>query len=198
VAPPELPCAGRRVPLHRSLFCALPWAVRAWRRLDQAAAASTWPPPYSGCCSPLHDDHDHLDLGYLSIKGLSSACGTHQFLLQSQHSRHHDVVTAGDVSSSDSTFDLFSSLTVCGAPTIVVGDVRVYLIDYILCIINDHICRIIFGRIDIIYNRLSYVSRCTLPLKTLVLCIYQPRCTIQYNQQPIIICNLFFLHKRLT
>jgi hypothetical protein len=38
---------------------------------------------------PLHDfnDHDHLDLGYLGIKGLSSACGTHRFLLQSQHTR---------------------------------------------------------------------------------------------------------------
>jgi hypothetical protein len=32
---------------------------------------------------PLHgfDDHDHLDLSYLGIKGLSSACGTHRFLL---------------------------------------------------------------------------------------------------------------------
>jgi hypothetical protein len=30
------------------------------------------PPP------PLHDfdDHNHLDIGYLGIKGLSSACGT--------------------------------------------------------------------------------------------------------------------------
>jgi hypothetical protein len=56
-----------------------------------------------------------------------------------------------------------------------VGDVRVYLIDYILCIINGHICRAIFGRIDIMYNRLSYVSRCNLPLKTLILCIYQSR-----------------------
>jgi hypothetical protein len=37
---------------------------------------------------PLHDfdDHDHLDLDYLGIKGLSSICGTHRFLLQSQHS----------------------------------------------------------------------------------------------------------------
>jgi hypothetical protein len=35
--------------------------------------------------APLHDfdNHDHLDLGYLGIKGLSSACGTRRFLLQS-------------------------------------------------------------------------------------------------------------------
>jgi hypothetical protein len=34
---------------------------------------------------PLHDfdDHDHLNLGYFVIKGLSSACGAHRFLLQS-------------------------------------------------------------------------------------------------------------------
>jgi hypothetical protein len=38
------------------------------------------------------DDHNHLDLG---IKGLSSACGTHQFVLQSQHTRHHGAATAG-------------------------------------------------------------------------------------------------------
>jgi hypothetical protein len=46
--------------------------------LFNTAAASTWPPPYSSC-RPLHDfdNHDHLDLGYLGIKGLSSACGTH-------------------------------------------------------------------------------------------------------------------------
>jgi hypothetical protein len=44
-----------------------------------------------------HDfnDHDHLDLGYLGIKGLSSACGTHRFLLRSQHMRPHDAATAG-------------------------------------------------------------------------------------------------------
>jgi NADH dehydrogenase FAD-containing subunit len=36
--------------------------------------------------------------------------------------------------------------------------VRVYLIDYIFCIINYHICRDIFGRLYILYNRLSYIS----------------------------------------
>jgi hypothetical protein len=50
------------------LFRALPWAVRAWQCPDQAAAASTWLPPYSGCPPPpVHDFDDHLDLG---IKGL--------------------------------------------------------------------------------------------------------------------------------
>jgi hypothetical protein len=43
---------------------------------DQAATLLGLPPP-------LHDfdDHDHIDLDYLGIKGLSSACGTHRFLL---------------------------------------------------------------------------------------------------------------------
>jgi hypothetical protein len=63
-------------------------------------------------------DHVHLDLGYLGFKGLSFACGTRRFLLQSQHTHHHDTATAGDVSSSDSTFCLFSSLTVYGAPAV--------------------------------------------------------------------------------
>jgi hypothetical protein len=30
----------------------LSWAVRAWRRPDQAVVASTRPPPYSGCHPP--------------------------------------------------------------------------------------------------------------------------------------------------
>jgi hypothetical protein len=60
--------------------------------------------------------------------------------------------------------------------------VRVYLVDYIFCIIDCHIYRDIFGRIDIMYYRLSYVSRGVLPLKTLVLYIYRPRDIIQYNQ----------------
>jgi hypothetical protein len=53
------------------------------------------------------------------------------------------------------------------------GDVRVYLVDYIFCIIDCHICRDIFGRIDIMYCRLSYVSRSVLLFKTLVLYIYR-------------------------
>jgi hypothetical protein len=160
--------------------------------------SSSMSPPLPGrhptwVAAPLHDfdDHDHLDLGYLGIKGLSSACGTRRFLLQSQHSCHHDVATAGDISSSDSTFDLFSSLTVCGAPTVTAGDVRVYLVGYILCIIDCHICRDIFGRIDIMYYRLAYVSRSALPLRTLVLYIYRPRGTIQYNQQLYVIYSSY-------
>jgi hypothetical protein len=89
----------------------------------------------------------------------------------------------GDASSLDSTFDLFSSLTVCSAPVMTAGDVRVYLVGYIFYIIDCHICRDIFGRIDIMYFRLPYVSRGVLPLKTLVLYIYRSRDTIQYNQQ---------------
>jgi hypothetical protein len=125
-------------PLRRSmlLLCALD---RNGQVLFDAVAASIRPPPPlpgrhpTRVAAPLHDfdDHDHLDLGYLGIKGLSAACGTRRFLLQSQHSRHHDAATAGDVSSSDSTFDLFSSLTVCGASAVTVGDVRVYLVGYI-------------------------------------------------------------------
>jgi hypothetical protein len=64
-----------------------------------------------------------------------------------------------------------------------VNNVRVYLVGYIFCIIDCHICRDIFGRIDIMYCRLPYVSRGDLFLKTLVLCIYRPRGTMQYNQQ---------------
>jgi hypothetical protein len=89
----------------------------------------------------------------------------------------------GDVSSLDFTFDLFSSLIVCGAPAVTAGDVRVYLVGYIFCIIDYHICQDIFSRIDIMYYRLSYVSRGGLPLKTLILYIYRPRDTMQYNQQ---------------
>jgi hypothetical protein len=36
------------------------------------------------------------------------------------------------VSSLDSTFDLFFSLTVCGVFAVTVADVRVYLVGYIL------------------------------------------------------------------
>jgi hypothetical protein len=46
------------------------------------------------------------------------------------------------------------------------GVVIVYLVGYIFCTIDYHICQDIFGRIDIMYCRLSYVSRGVLPLKT--------------------------------
>jgi thymidylate synthase len=51
-------------------------------------------------------------------------------------------------------------------------DIRVYLIGYIFCIIDYHIYRNIFDRIDIMYYKVSYVSGCVLPLKTFVLYIY--------------------------
>jgi hypothetical protein len=44
--------------------------------------------------------------------------------------------------------------------------VRVYLVGYIFCIIDYHICWDVFGRIDIMYCSLSYVSRAVLSLKT--------------------------------
>jgi hypothetical protein len=87
-------------------------------------------------------------------------------------------MTAGDGNSSDSTFGLLSSLTICSAPTVTAGDATVYFVDYILCILYYHICQNIFGRIDIIYCILLYVSGCVLPLKTLVLYIYRPRGTM--------------------
>jgi hypothetical protein len=61
------------------------------------------------------------------------------------------------------------------------GDVRVYLVGYIFCIIDCHICRDIFGRIEIMYCRLLYVFGGVLLLKTLVLYIYRLRDTMQYN-----------------
>jgi hypothetical protein len=36
--------------------------------------------------------------------------------------------------------------------------VRVYLVGYIFCIIDYHICRDIFGMLYILYNRLPYMS----------------------------------------
>jgi hypothetical protein len=38
------------------------------------------------------------------------------------------------------------------------NNVRVYLVGYIFCIIDYHICRDIFGRLYILYNRLPYMS----------------------------------------
>jgi hypothetical protein len=64
----------------------------------------------------------------------------------------------------------------------VVHIVRVYLVGYIFCIIDYHICQDIFGRIYIMYYRLPFVFRDTLPLKTLVLYIYRSRGIMQYKQ----------------
>jgi hypothetical protein len=60
-----------------------------------------------------------------------------------------------------------------------------------LYILYNRLSQNIFNRIDIIYYRLSYVSRGVLPLKTLTLFISVE----MYNViQIIIIHNLFFLH----
>jgi hypothetical protein len=139
-------------------------------------------------CILLHGyDHVHLDLDYLDFKGISSACGTHWFLLQSQHSRYYDAATAG-VSVRRILHLTYSPVS----PSVVLPlwlrrDVRVYLIDYIFCIIDYHICQDIFGRIDIMYCMLSYVFRSVLPLKILVLYIYRSRGTIKCNQQLYVI-----------
>jgi hypothetical protein len=50
--------------------------------------------------------------------------------------------------------------------------VRVYLVGYIFYKIDCRICQDIFGRIDIIYYRLPYVSGGALPLNNLILYIY--------------------------
>jgi hypothetical protein len=44
------------------------------------------------------------------------------------------------------------------AAVVTAGDVRVYLVNYIFCIIDYHICRDIFGRLYILYNILPYMS----------------------------------------
>jgi hypothetical protein len=122
----------------------------------------------------------------ISASSASKGYHLHMVLAGFYSNRNIHAITTlqlrGDVSSSNSTFDLFSSFNVCGAPAVTAEDVRVYLVGYILCIIDWHICQDIFGRIDIMYCRLPYVSRGALPLKTLVLYIYRPRGIMQYNQ----------------
>jgi hypothetical protein len=78
----------------------------------------------------------------------------------------------GDVSSSDSTSNLFSSFIICGVLVVTTEDVRVYLVGYICCIINYYICWNIFGRIYIMYHILPYVFRSALPLKILIVSNY--------------------------
>jgi hypothetical protein len=41
---------------------------------------------------------------------------------------------------------------------LVTDSVRVYMVGYIFCIIDYHICRDIFSRLYILYNRLPYMS----------------------------------------
>jgi hypothetical protein len=40
-------------------------------------------------------DRDHLEFGYLGVKGLSSSWSAHRSLFQPQHLHHHDTATAG-------------------------------------------------------------------------------------------------------
>jgi hypothetical protein len=128
-------------------------------------------------------DHIHLNLDHLDIKGLSSACDTRRFLHQSQNTRHHDVAATGDVNSSDSTFDLFSSLTIwcfrCDC-----GGVKIYLIDYIFCIIDYHICQ---DRYYVLYTIIC-IWRC-LAHQTFLIYMYRLRGTIQYIQP---LCIIYF------
>jgi hypothetical protein len=72
-------------------------------------------------------------------------------------------------------------------------DVRVYLVGYIFCIIDYHICQDIFGRIYIMYYILSFVFRDALPLKTLILYIYRSRDIMQYNQQLYVIYSSYIV-----
>jgi hypothetical protein len=67
--------------------------------------------------------------------------------------------------------------------------VRAYLVGYILCIINYHICQNTFGRIDIMTN--ICIQRCLAPQDSCTLYISAER----HNAiQPTNIHNLFFLH----
>jgi hypothetical protein len=66
------------------------------------------------------------------------------------------------------------------------SSVRSYLVGYIFCIIDCHIYQDIFGRIDIMYYRLSYISGCVLPLKT-TLYISAERCKTSNN-------SIYYIH----
>jgi hypothetical protein len=131
---PCRPSTSERRPLLRRtrlLLCALriPTATLVVK------SSSTPPPPQSGhrclylaaTLLGLPPPPPSTTSTTTSTSATSASKGYHlhvvlaDFLLQSQHSRYHDAATAGDVSSSDSTFDLFSSLTVCGAPAVTVG-----------------------------------------------------------------------------
>jgi hypothetical protein len=73
--------------------------------------------------------------------------------------------------------------------------VRVYLVGYIIYIIDCHMCQDIFGRIYILNRRLPYVSKVALPLKTLIFYIYRLRGTM--NKQETIPQIEFFLHQEI-
>jgi hypothetical protein len=129
----------------------------------------------------LHgNDHVHLDLGYLGTKGLLSVCGTRQFY--SSHNIY--VITTLQLPRGGSARQIIPSTYSSVSTSVVLplwlyGDVRVYVVGYIFCIIDWHIYRDIFDTIDIMYCRLPYISGGILPLKTLACYIYRPRDTIQ-------------------
>jgi hypothetical protein len=115
-----------------------------------------------------------------STSATSASKGYHLHVVLADFCSSHSICAIttvqlwGDVGSLAFNFDLFSSLTVCSAPVVTTRDVRVYLLGYIFCIINCHIYRDIFGRIDIMYCRL-----CVLPSRLLYY-IYIDR-DVQYN-----------------
>jgi hypothetical protein len=79
----------------------------------------------------------------------------------------------GDNGSSAFTFGLFFSLTICSASAMATGDVSIYLVCWILYIIDCYMTQDIFCRIDIMCCWLPYVFGYILSLKTLVLYIYR-------------------------
>jgi hypothetical protein len=142
--------------------------------------SSSMPPsPRSGCCRL------YLAATQLGLPPPSTTSSTTTTSTSASKGYHLHVVLAG----------FYSSHSIHAITTLSLrGDVRVYLVGYIFCIIDCHICQYIFGRIDIIYCKLPYVSRGALPLKTLTLYIPAER----HNAiQPIIIRNLFFLQDGL-
>jgi hypothetical protein len=156
---PELSCAGRRVLKPRRHMAPLELFIHS-----SSATSMTTTTTLTSATSTSKGYHLHVVL--------ADFCSSHNICAITT------LQLRRDVSSSDFTFDLFSSLTICGAPTVTAGDIKVYLIDYTFCIISCHICRDIFDRIDIMYCTLTYISRGTLLLKTLILYIYRLKSTM--------------------
>jgi hypothetical protein len=194
IASPCRPSTSERWPLWRMrlLLCALQIATATL----VVKSSSMLPPPRS--C------HRHLylattQLGLPPTSTTSTTMTTSTSATSASKGYHLHVVLAGFYFSHSirtiTTLPLLG-MSVCRilpstyspvSPSVVLplwlqGDVRVYLVGYIFCIIDCHICRDIFGRIDIMYYRLPYISRGVLSLRTLVFYIYQPRGIMQYNQ----------------
>jgi hypothetical protein len=141
--------------------------LRCCRRPNQATAASTWPPPYSGCHPPPPQLRQPLPpRPRLPRHQRAIICMWYSPVFYSSHSIH-----------------AITTLQLQGGCQFIEFYLRLILQSHRLWCSRCHICQDIFGRIDIIYCTLPYVFRGVLPLKTLVLYIYRPRGTIQYNQQ---------------